>query len=222
VKPTRALLSLFLLGACTAAHPDLTAHPGAIVPVGEPAIVLSEPHIATVMGQPVRFDGDSDGLVWPALAHAFVRSSPQPVVVAVARQAPVVDVLRVGWALRAGDVQIVSKDAHDASHAVLLRAKPASPTPGCHVALFVREDGAIRFAGPNGSQVVLGDDAVGRVVREVADESSRCPMRFVAFGAESLAEGWGPVFDLILAVDAARAAGDTRYVLGEPAPAVPR
>jgi hypothetical protein len=39
----------------------------------------------------------------------------------------------------------------------------------------------------------------------------------VAFGAESPQAPWGPVFDVLLAVDRAKSAGDARYVLGYPA-----
>jgi hypothetical protein len=67
---------------------------------------------------------------------------------------------------------------------------------------------------------VGGDRAAESLARSLEQERAKCPIKYVAFGAETDEGPWGPVFDVILAVDRARSAGDARYVLGQATRAV--
>jgi hypothetical protein len=125
------------------------------------------------------------------------------------------DVLRAVWTLRAAELRIQTPDAAGGTRTLVLRAKATSPTAGCHVALFTGDKGSVRMASASGSKTEAGVDAVAKVVQSVDATRTQCPLRYVAFGAETNDAAWGPVFDLALAVDDAKAAGQARYVLGE-------
>jgi hypothetical protein len=183
-----------------------------------PDVELRGGHGAVVRGQPVAFDGEREGLVWPALERALGPRRPGDVVtMQVARDAPVEDVLRAAWTVHRADLHVQSPDAAGIMHAVELRAhrEGAPERTGCHLAVFLRPDGALRIAAPGGPRQVDGPNAGERLARALADERAECPIRYVAFGAENDAAAWGPVFDVLLAVDAGKSAGDARYVLAQ-------
>jgi hypothetical protein len=166
----------------------------------------------------VPFDGIAEGLAWPALDKAL---GPRPagavVTIQMARGVPVDDLLRAAWTLRTSDVHLQSADASGTMRAVELRAKRegAPLAVGCHLAVFVRTDGSLRVAAPGGPREVRGDDPPAILARSVEEERGRCALAYVAFGAESGSSPWGPVFDVLLAVDRGKSAGDARYVLGQ-------
>jgi hypothetical protein len=62
---------------------------------------------------------------------------------------------------------------------------------------------------------VSGDHPLEALAKALEVERASCPIRYVAFGAESDDSPWGPVFDVMLAVDRAKSAGDARYVLAQ-------
>jgi len=219
-------VSLASLVACGGAEPaPATAPPGTppaaapSIPVaGQPDVELREPHVAIVHGQAVAFDGLQEGLAWPALAKAIgPRRAGDVVTIQVARGVPVEDLARSAWTVRQADVHVQSADAAGVVHAVELRARRdgAPPVSGCHLAVFLRPDGSLRVAAPGGPREVRGDNPAASLARSLEDERKRCPIKYVAFGAESDAAPWGPVFDVMIAVDQAKAAGDARYVLGQ-------
>jgi hypothetical protein len=186
--------------------------------VGQPDVELRDPRVAIVHGQPVPFDGLEEGLTWPALAKALgPRKAGDVVTLQVARRVPMEDLLRAAWAVHAADVHVQSLDASGAMRAVELRAKRdgAPASPGCHLAVFLRPDGSLRVAAPGGPRDVGGEHAAESLARSLAEERAKCPVKYVAFGSESDAAPWGPVFDVVLAVDQAKSAGDARYVLGQ-------
>jgi hypothetical protein len=193
-----------------------TASPIAAAPA---QITLRTPHVATVGGRAIAFDGIEEGLAWPALEAAIARKSgdPTPLVIDVARDVPMVDLERAAWTLRSGDVRVQTPDDHGSVYVVELRARGV-PRPGdaCHLAVFLQPDGTLHIASPGGQQDVTGDRAAESFARGLADANATCPIRYVAFGAASNGVPWGPVFDVIVAVDRAKAAGDARYVLGDP------
>lgn len=202
-------------GEQAAAPAPRAAPPQGQIPMAD--MDLREPNVAIVHGQSIAFDGEVEGLVWPALEKALGKPprETQTVTVAVPRDVPVLQVLRVAWTLRRGDVQVLTSDREQRPHVVLFRGKPGASKSGCHLALFAQPDGKVRLAGPNGSHV-LGDTALA--VSEVLAQAERCPLRYLAFGAESRQSSWASVFDLAAAVEAARPSSDVRYVLGEPLP----
>lgn len=174
--------------------------------------------MAIVHGKPVPFDGVAEGLVWPSLDRALGTHHPGEVVtLQVARQVPIEDLLRAAWTARIADLHVQSADASGGMHAIELRARRegTASAPGCHLAVFLRPDGSLRIAAPGGPREINADHAPQSLARALAAERARCPIKYVAFGAESDAAAWGPVFDVVLAVDADRSAGDARYVLGQ-------
>ena len=199
--------------------PDAVAASAPTLPVtGQPDIELRDPHVAVVHGQSVPFDGIEEGLTWPALAKALgPRKAGDVVTLQVARTVPMQDLLRAAWAVHSVDVHLQSLDASGAMHAVELRARrDGAPTAsGCHLAVFLRANGALRVAAPGGPREIGGDHAAVSLARSLAEERTKCPLKYVAFGAESDASPWGPVFDVVVAVDEAKSAGDARYVLGQ-------
>jgi hypothetical protein len=179
---------------------------------------IVESGAAIVNGSRVPFDGIAEGLAWPALEKALgPRRASGVVVIEVARSVPIDDLLRAAWTLRTSDVQVQSPDETGALRAVTLRAKreSAPPIEGCHLAVFRRPDGSLRIASPGGPRDIRGDDVAGVLARSLEAERARCSIAYVAFGAESDAAPWGPVFDVVVAVDRARSAGDARYILGQ-------
>jgi hypothetical protein len=194
----------------------------------QPDVELRDPHVAIVHGQSVPFDGIAEGLVWPALEKALgARRSGDVVTLQVARNVPVEDLLRAAWTARLADLHVQSADATGTLHAVELGARRdgAPSAPGCHLAVFLRPDGSLRIAAPGGPREIAADRAARTLARSLAYERARCPIKYVAFGAESDAAAWGPVFDVMLAVDAEKSAGDARYVLAQamhPAAVTPR
>jgi hypothetical protein len=188
-------------------------------PAAQPDVDLREPGAAIVHGSTrVAFDGIAEGLAWPGLAKAMgPRKSGDVLTVQVARSLPTIELLRAAWTLRQADLRVQSQDASGNTHVVLFGARRdgAPPSAGCHLAVFLRPDGSLRVASPGGPVVLSGDDPPGSLARSLEEARRTCAIRYVAFGAESDAAPWGPVFDVIRAVDQAKSAGDARYVLGQ-------
>ena len=200
--------------------PDAVAAsaPQTLPVTGQPDVELRDPRVAIVHGQSVPFDGIEEGLTWPALAKALgPRKAGDVVTLQVARTVPMQDLLRAAWAVHAADVHLQSLDASGAMHAVELRARRdgAPPSSGCHLAVFLQANGTLRVAAPGGPREMGGDHAAVSLARSLAEERTKCPLKYVAFGAESDASPWGPVFDVVVAVDEEKSAGDARYVLGQ-------
>ncbi|HEX8793997.1 MAG TPA: hypothetical protein VF765_23810 [Polyangiaceae bacterium] len=198
--------------AAQAPAPELT-------PAARPDVDLREPGAAIVHGEArVAFDGIAEGLAWPALDKAIgPRKAGDVLTVQVARALPTIELLRAAWTLRQADLRLQSQDASGAMHVVTIGARRdgAPPAAGCHLAVFLRPDGSLRVASPGGPVVLTGDDPPGSLARSLDEARRTCSIRYVAFGAESDAAPWGPVFDVIVAVDRAKSAGDARYVLGQ-------
>jgi hypothetical protein len=239
-----SLVSLFaLLGACggapasgpsaqspagapTDSAPAAPTPPPALPVAAQADVEISEPGAATVRGARVAFDGIEEGLVWPALDKALPpRKAGDVLTVQVARSAPVIALLRAAWTLRLADLHVQSQDSGGTMHAVeILARRKGAGSSGCHLAVFLRPDGSLRVASPGGPVSIGGDDAPATLAKSLGQERAKCPIKYVAFGAESDGAPWGPVFDVILAVDGVKAAGDARYVLGQAmhtAPAAP-
>jgi hypothetical protein len=179
--------------------------------------VLSETGAADVRGVRVTFDGLAEGLAWPSLDRALgVRVPGATVTIRVARGVAVLDVLRAAWTVRFNDVEVQTPDDAGRLEAANLGARASrASNPGCHLAVFLRPDGSLRVATPGGPREVTGDRPSEQLARSLAFESAKCPIKYVAFGAESDQTSWGPVFDVIAAVDRAKSAGATRYVLAQ-------
>jgi len=202
----------------TAAAPP-TAPVASPIAAAPAQITLQAPHVANVGGKTIPFDGIEEGLAWPALEAAVGRKpgDPTPLVIDVARDVPMVDLERAAWTLRSGDVRVQTPDDRGAVYVIELRAHGAPRAgDGCHLALFLQPDGTLHVASPGGPQDVTGDRVAESFARGLADTNATCPIRYVAFGAATNGAPWGPVFDVIVAVDRVRAAGDARYVLGDP------
>lgn len=235
-----ALAAAFVAAFVGCAGPTVEAPPAA-APVGAapapvPAPVpglpvatqvdveLREPGAAIVHGSTrVAFDGIEEGLAWPALDKALgPRKTGDVLTMQIARGLPTIQLLRAAWTLRQADLHIQSLDASGTMHAVALEARRDGPiVPGCHLAVFLRPDGSLRVASPGGPVVITGDDPDATLARSLEAERAKCPIKYIAFGAESDSVPWGPVFDVILAVDAAKSAGNARYVLGQAMHAAP-
>jgi hypothetical protein len=236
VKRERALLRLLAVLSAAPVSCAATPPPPALSPaptpipapslapapplptVPTPDIDIRQPNAATVHGSHVVFDGLAEGLAWPALDKALGPRKPGDVVtIQMGRDVPIDDLLRAAWTVRTSDVHVQSADANGVLHAVELRAKHdgAGPVAGCHLAVFVRPDGSLRVAAPGGPREVRGEDPPALLARSLEDERARCRLAYVAFGAESDASPWGPVFDVLVAVDRAKSAGAARYVLGQ-------
>jgi hypothetical protein len=186
-------------------------------PLRNPDIVLSDSGTADVRGQRVTFDGVIEGLAWPSLDKALrARTSSDVVAIRVARNVTVLDVLRAAWTVRANDVEVQTPDESGRLEAASLGARASRNSgPGCHVAVFLRPDGSLRVATPGGPREVAGDRASDQLARSLAAENARCPIKYVAFGAESDQAPWGLVFDVLATVDRAKSAGSARYVLAQ-------
>lgn len=186
-----------------------------------PDIVLSDRDRALAEGQGIAFDGIAEGLAWPSLGKALAaRPAAGSAVVTIQadRNVRVLDVLRAAWTVRDRPVLLQTFDAAAVLRAAPLGAKvvsAAGPASGCHVAVFVRPDGSLRVAAPGGPREITGEHAADALARALEAERATCPIRYVAFGAESDDAPWGTVFDVILAVDRGKSAGDARYVLGQ-------
>jgi hypothetical protein len=183
-----------------------------------PDIDLRDRNTAEARGQHVAFDGIAEGLAWPALDKALGARAPgQSVTIQAVRSVRIVDVLRAAWTARAGDVRVQTPDDTGVMRVVEFGAKPAGGPqgPGCHLAVFLRPDGSLRVAAPGGPREITGERPADSLARSLDDERARCPIKYVAFGAESDEGPWGPVFDVVLAVDRAKSAGAARYVLGQ-------
>lgn len=215
-----ALLVAGCGGVTANAHVE-TAPPPSPPVLASPDVELVDADSAVVKGQRVAFDGVREGLAWPALAKAVGRheGDATPVTIAVRREVPMANVVRAVWTLRGGDVRLQTADAKGAVRVLELRAKPAQRQTGCHLAVFVQADGSLRIAAPGGARAIAqsatGEAPNDQLARALDVERMRCPIRYVAFGAQSPDAAWGSVFDVASAVDAARSAGDARYVLGE-------
>lgn len=234
-----SLGSLFSLGVAACAGPGApppeapigtsppAAPPVSALPVSTQIDVeLREPGAAIVHGTPVKFDGIEEGLAWPALDKALPpRKTGDVLTVQVSRGLPTIHLLRAAWTLRKADLHLQSLDASGSMHALEVKARREGPTlPGCHLAVFLQPDGSLRVASPGGPVVIRGDDAASSLAASLAAEQAKCPIKYVAFGGESDGAPWGPIFDVMLAVDGSKAAGDARYVLGQAihvAPAAP-
>jgi hypothetical protein len=186
-------------------------------PPRNPDIVLSGSGVADVRGQHVTFDGVNEGLAWPSLDKALgARAPSDTVAIRAARNVAVIDVLRAAWTVRTNDVEVQTPDESGRLEAASLGARATRTSgPGCHVAVFLRPDGSLRVATPGGSREVTADHPPDQLARSLAAENARCPIKYVAFGAESDQAPWGPVFDVLAAVDRAKSAGGARYVLAQ-------
>ena len=193
--------------------------PPGIAPVAQPDVDLREPGAAIVHGSTrVTFDGIAEGLAWPALDKAMgPRKAGDVLTVQVARALPTIELLRAAWTLRQADLRVQSQDAGGAMHVVSFGARRDTPAPsaGCHLAVFLRPDGTLRVASPGGPVVLSGDDPPASLARSLEEARRTCSIRYVAFGAETDSSPWGAVFDVVLAVDRTKSAGDARYVLGQ-------
>jgi hypothetical protein len=174
---------------------------------------------AMALGERVAFDGEKEGLAWPALARAVAKKPPAggPIVLAAPRDVPTVTVLRAAWTLRAFDLRVETPDSRGTTRQIAL--PPRRETTGnatCRLAAFVTPDGSVRVAAPSGPREFHGERAGERFVRALAAGNAQCPAQYVAFGAEKNDMPWSAVFDLADAVDRAKAAPNARYVLGEP------
>jgi hypothetical protein len=196
---------------------ESAAAPVPVLPIAaQPDVELRHPRVALVHGQPVPFDGTDGGRQWPALAIAVgPRKEGDVVILDVARDVPVGDLLRAAWSLRSADVHVQSPDPSGTLRAVEFRARrEGAPGPGCHLAVFLRADGTLRIAAPGGPRDIAGERPAQSLAHSLVEERARCPITYVAFGAESDDAAWGPVFDVVVAVDEQKSAGDARYVLG--------
>ncbi len=223
-----SLGSLGLGGCAGPSTPPPEAPIGSSVPAAVPSpaalpvstqvdVELREPGAAIVHGTAVPFDGIEEGLAWPALDKALPpRKSGDVLTVQVARGVPTLHLLRAAWTLRKADLHLQSMDVSGTLHAVEVKARRDGPAlPGCHLAVFLRPDGSLRVASPGGPVVLSGDDPPAILAASLAAEQAKCPIKYVAFGGESDSAPWGPLFDVMLAVDGPKAAGDARYVLGQ-------
>src|SRR5258708_905548 len=228
---TRSLVTAFAisLAACAGAAPTeapasppspaLSSALALPLPISaNPDVELLARGTAQVRGRHVAFDGDAEGLAWPAIDRAL---GPRPAgaveVLQAARDVRMVDVLRAAWTLRAGDLRVQTPDASGVMRVAGLGAKrPSSQAvPGCHLAVFLRPDGSLRIAAPGGPREIGRERAAESLASSLEAERSKCAIQYVAFGAEADEAPWGPVFDVILQVDRTRSAGDARYVLGQ-------
>ena len=171
-------------------------------------------------GARLPFDGIEEGLAWPSLERSLPRrKSGEILTVQVSRSTPTLDLLRAAWTLRQADLRIQSLDASGVMRAAALGARrDGPPLAGCHLAVFLRPDGSLRVASPGGPVVIGGDDPGSRLAQSLVAERSKpggCSFKYIAFGAESDRAPFGPVFDVILAVEGPKAAGNARYVLGQ-------
>jgi len=210
------------LHACLPAAPPADAPLGVSMPPAlsrplaqTPDVDLRERDSAEARGQHVVFDGIAEGLAWPSLDKALGhRAAGDTVTIQAARGVRVADVLRAAWTLRANDVRMQTLDDKGEMHVVNLGAK-GPKSAGCHVAVFLRPDGSLRVAAPGGPREVTGDFRAEALARALEGERAKCPIKYVAFGAESDDVAWGPVFDVLVTVDRDKAAGEARYVLGQ-------
>jgi hypothetical protein len=209
-----SLFAAIALVGCAEAPPPAAAP--AAVALRPADLELQAADTAVVGGRPVAFDGEAEGLSWPNLERALPRKPGEggEVTIAVTREARMRDLLRAAWTLRAADVRVQTRDAAGKERGIVLHTKPTFPSMGCHVAIFVGDTG-VRVSSPSGSPAPAGPLATVDVVRWVHGLRAGCPIRYVAFGAESNDSPWGAVFDVVIALDDARAAGPTRYVLAE-------
>jgi hypothetical protein len=197
-----------------------SASPAAL---SRPTFELVDRATAVVHGQRVTFDGVSEGLAWPSLLKALGRGEDDraPLTILVRRDVPMESVLRTVWTLRAADVRLQTADALGVVREIELRTKPAQASPGCHLAVFVQPDQSLRIAAPGGPREIHGDAPNEQLARALDVEHRQCPLRYVAFGAQTSDAPWGSVFDVASSVDLAKSAGEARYVLGEPVHLVP-
>jgi hypothetical protein len=198
--------------------PDGQASVFVTIPIAPtPDVDLRDRNAAEVRGQHAPFDGIAEGLAWPSLDKALgPRASAVVVTIQAARAIRVVDVLRAAWTVRANDVRVQTPDENGTLRAAELGAKASAVGgSGCHLAVFLRPDGSLRVATPGGLREISADHADDRLAQALENERNKCPIKYIAFGAESDEMLWGPVFDLLVAVDRAKSAGDARYVLGQ-------
>jgi hypothetical protein len=190
-------------------------------PATAPDVELREANAAFAGGQQIAFDGVAEGLEWPALQKALAKKmGGAPLVVQAAREVPIVNVLRTVFVLRASGVRLQTPDDRGAMYVVDLpsRREPSAPVANpegpkpCHLAVFVQPSGALRVATGAGPQESPNADAFARALDASRAE---CALRYVAFGAASNDVPWGAVFDVMVAVDRAKAAGPARYVLAD-------
>jgi hypothetical protein len=182
-------------------------------------VQLEESGWAVVHGHRVPFDGLVEGLAWPALDKAVgPRRLGQVLTLRVARALPMTDVLRAAWTLRQSDLRLETEDAAHSVGVLTLGAKGSRAAPGaadCHLAVFVQPGGSLRVASPGGPAMITGQDPKALLSRSLEDARRACPLRYVAFGAESDAAAWGTVFDVALAVESSGATGEARVVLAQ-------
>jgi hypothetical protein len=225
-----ALGSFVALGACAgrgsgpASAPAPTPSGGSLeaAALAAPDVALEDARGAIVGGKAVPVDGVAEGLAWPALRAAVGRKPGDhaPLTIAVARSVPMSTVMRAVWTLRDADLRLRTPDEAGTPHVIELRPKPetrpAASDAECHLAVFVAATGELSVATPGGPLRVTGPDASIALAHALASERARCTIRYVAFGAQSPDAPWSSIFDVARTVDRDKAAGDARYVLGEP------
>jgi hypothetical protein len=196
--------------------PVASAQPESLPPVASPDIELLDRDSARTGGKLVAFDGVTEGLAWPSLGKALQVRAAGTVRIQAARVVRVLDVMRAVWTVRGSNVVVQTEDGAATLRAIPLGGQAAAGAGvGCHLAVFLRPDGSLRVAAPGGPREVTGEHAVDALSRALEVERASCPIRYVAFGAESDEAQWGPVFDVMLAVDRAKSAGNAKYVLGQ-------
>jgi hypothetical protein len=223
-----ALGSWIGLVACGGSAPPAVAPATSGTPLAPPAplavpdVELRDGKNAIVHGAAVPMDGVAEGLAWPALRAALPRKTGDaaPISIAVARAVPLATVLRAVWTLRDAVVRIQTPDPSGTTRILDLRPKPEQAPEGsgtqCHLAVFVARNGDLSVAMPGGPSVVTGPTAADALAHALATERARCPIRYLAFGAQNDDALWSSVFDVARAIDRDKSAGDARYVLAEP------
>jgi hypothetical protein len=202
--------------ASTAATASTPAAPQ--IPPAHPDIELMSASSAVAFGKHIEFDGIEEALVWPRLAKLLPEGDARPLVVQLERDVPIQSLLRAVFTLRVHDIKLQSRDDGGVMRVVELKPKPdATLQPGlaCHLAVFLKPDGALRVAAPGGKRDIPSPNAPQKLAQALLAELPLCPIKYIAFGAETNDVPFGPVFDVMLAVDDVKAAGDARYVLGE-------
>jgi hypothetical protein len=204
--------------ATTSAAPTQSAPTAPQIPPTHPDIELMSASSAVAFGKHIEFDGIEEALVWPRLAKIVPDDPTRPLVVQLERDVPIQSLLRAVFTLRARDIRLQSRDDGGVMRVIELKPKPDAPLqPGsyCHLAVFLKPDGSLRVAAPGGKRDIPQPNAAQKLAQALLAELPLCPIKYIAFGAETNDVPFGPVFDVMLAVDGIKAAGDARYVLGE-------
>jgi hypothetical protein len=197
MKPGLLALATAALGACANAPPPAPASAPVAAVLSTPDVDLRDAKGARVGSQAVPMDGVAEGLAWPALRLAVNRKPGDhaPLTIAVSRDVPLGTVLRAVWTLRDADLRLQTPDVGGTPRVLPLHPSPEPASPGCHLAVFVATNGDLRVAYPGGPRSIPSPDAAGALAQALNVERMRCPIRFVAFGAESADAPWSAPVD---------------------------